>query len=95
MIADEINAKWGHIFAQGVLLRLLVNKVKESARRSFDAHLGKHFEEVGKALPMEVEARKIFEAIISTPNGTTPHATPMKVEKPTWRRRFLNWLEEG
>jgi hypothetical protein len=102
MIADEIDAKWGHFFAQDVLLQLLVSKVKESdptfedfARRSFDAHLGKHFEEVGKAHAMEVEARKVFNVIISTPIGTTPQAAPIKVKKPTWRRRFLNWLEEG
>jgi hypothetical protein len=92
----------GHLFAHAVLLGLLVDKVKKSdptfedfARRYFDTYLGQYFEKVGSATPMEMEARKMFNVMISAPIGTTPQAAPIRVEKPTWRRRFLNWLEKG
>jgi hypothetical protein len=94
---------YGHIFAYGVLLGLLVEKVKESdpafedfARRSFDTHLGRHFAKVGKASQMEIEAREMFNAIISTPQGTMPRSMQKEAEKPlTWKRRIFNWLERG
>jgi hypothetical protein len=77
----------GHILAYGVLLSILVDKVEESdptfeydARRVFDTHLGKHFARVGKASPMEMEAQKMFNAIISTAGRATP--LPARVERP-------------
>ena len=93
---------YGHIFAYGFLLQLLVNKVKESdpdfenfARTAFDTHLGEYFAKVGKATPMEIEAREMFNAIISTPVGM-PQFPPMEIGKPlTWKRRLFNWLERG
>jgi hypothetical protein len=93
---------YGHVFAHGALLAALVRKVKESdpdfensARLAFDTHLGEYFAQVGTATPMEVEARKMFNAIISTPIGT-PRFPPMQPAKPlTWKRRLFNWLEHG
>ena len=91
---------YGHVFAYGVLLAALVRKVKESdptfedlTRKGFDTHLGEYFSKVGKAHPMEIAAREMFETIISRATSQLP---PMEIEKPlTWKRRLFYWLERG
>ena len=102
-MVEDIEGTYGHIFAYGVMLSLLVEKVKESdpsfedrSRHSFDSYLGQYFEKVGKVFPMEVAAREMFNAIISTSIGVTPQTGRIDIERPlTWKRRLFNWLEKG
>ena len=100
---EGIEGTYGHIFAYGVLLSLLVEKVKESdptfedrSRRFFDTYLGQYFQKVGSAARMETAAREMFNAIMSRPKGETPQFARGETAKPlTWKRKLFNWLERG
>jgi hypothetical protein len=104
-MGEGTEGTYGRIFAYGVLLSLLVEKVKENdptfedqSRRSFDIYLGQYFAKVGSAGPMETAAREMFNTIISSPIRMTPQTVRRELERPrprTLRRRFLNWLERG